>query len=585
MKRFFLFLTISLFVFPALSRAQGVTNITQELKVSSPQETMFTYIYAVKRYAQQPEMWAVVDQTLDAAPQMSDLAIETAAVQLYGILNRLGRVDPKDLPNQVESEAIDRFVFFPNPELHTQELNRLAENYVIELSRMGGDEWKFSRRTVEGIERLHDRFADEPIRYGTAEILISPSLWVRSKIPLGWKEQSFATLAVWQWLGLFVLIIFGMIVDFTFRLFLRTGIRRRVKKSGGAASPETVRGFLKPFGLLLGAFAVLLLLPLLGLYQPHSAMANDIIRGATLFLVVVSAAWSVLRISDLVAEVMLSRASRTESKLDDVLIPLLRRAVKVFAVVFGTIYAAESINLPIKPLLASLGIGGLAFAFAAKDTIENLFGSIAVILDRPFHVGDWVVIGDTEGTVEEIGFRSTRVRTFYNSMVTIPNSSLVRAEVDNYGRRQYRRLKCHLGLEYRTPPDKIVSFTEGIRELVRTHPYTRKDYFQVYFNQFGPSSLDILLYVFHETPDWSTELRERERLLLDILRLADHLGVNFAFPTQTLHLFQEDHHAEHQPGVLPGLETDSSAATTGRDAAQAIIHEQPWRDQKPSPVG
>ena len=127
----------------------------------------------------------------------------------------------------------------------------------------------------------------------------------------------------------------------------------------------------------------------------------------------------------------------------------------------------------------------------------------------------------------------------------MPNSNLVRAAVDNYGRRQYRRWKTYLGVQYDTPPDKLVAFTEGIRELVRSHPYTRKDYFQVYLNQFGPSSLDILLYIFHEVPDWSTELRERERMFLDIVRLADQLGVQFAFPTQTVHLYREEH-AEHE---------------------------------------
>jgi MscS family membrane protein len=157
-------------------------------------------------------------------------------------------------------------------------------------------------------------------------------------------------------------------------------------------------------------------------------------------------------------------------------------------------------------------------------------------MDRPFQVGDWVVIGGTEGTVETVGFRSTRIRTFYNSLVTLPNSNLISAEVDNYGARRYRRWKANLGVAYDTPPEKIDVLCEGIRELVRRHPYTRKDYFHVYLNQYGPSSLDILLYIFWETPDWATELRERHRFAVDVLRLTQHLGVEIAFPTQTLHL-------------------------------------------------
>ena len=173
-------------------------------------------------------------------------------------------------------------------------------------------------------------------------------------------------------------------------------------------------------------------------------------------------------------------------------------------------------------------------AFAAQDTIGNFFGSITVLFDRPFGIGDWIVIGDVEGTVERVGFRSTRVRTFYNSMVTIPNSKMVNTQVDNYGARRYRRARVMLSLTYDTAPEKIDAFCEGIRELIRLHPYTRKDYYHVYFNQFADSSLNILLYTFFEVPDWGTELRERHRLFVDILRLADRLGVEFAFPTQTV---------------------------------------------------
>jgi len=168
---------------------------------------------------------------------------------------------------------------------------------------------------------------------------------------------------------------------------------------------------------------------------------------------------------------------------------------------------------------------GLAFALAAKDTVENLFGSVTVLIDRPFQIGDGVVIDDLEGTV--------------------PNSRLVNTAVDNLGARRYRRLKCMIGVQYDTNPERLDAFCEGIRELIRLHPYTRKDYYMVYFNEFSDSSLNVLLYVFFETPDWATELRERHRLLVDIVRLARRLGVGFAFPTRTLHL------ASVPPGTSP----------------------------------
>ena len=126
--------------------------------------------------------------------------------------------------------------------------------------------------------------------------------------------------------------------------------------------------------------------------------------------------------------------------------------------------------------------------------------------------------------------RSTRIRTFYDSIVTMPNSILVTTKCDNYSKRRYRRWKQMVSINYATPPEKISAFCEGIRELLRAHPYTRKDYYQVWLNGFAGSSLDVLVYVFWSTPDWPTELRERHRFMLDIIRLAGDLGIEFAYP-------------------------------------------------------
>jgi MscS family membrane protein len=162
------------------------------------------------------------------------------------------------------------------------------------------------------------------------------------------------------------------------------------------------------------------------------------------------------------------------------------------------------------------------------------------LIDRPFQIGDWVTIGAADGTVESVGVRSTRIRTFYNSLITIPNSQLINATIDNWGARKFRRITCTIGIAYDTPPEKIDAFCEAIREIIRQHPYTRKDYFHVYLNEFSNSSLGILLYAFVQTPDWSTELREKHRLYNDIIRVAKSLKIEFAFPTQTVYLRNEE---------------------------------------------
>jgi MscS family membrane protein len=289
---------------------------------------------------------------------------------------------------------------------------------------------------------------------------------------------------------------------------------------------------------------------------------------AVKFLAAASAVWGAYRVTDVLGEYFAERARGTETKYDDLLVPLVRKSIKIFIFAFGLVFVADNLNVNISSLLAGLGIGGLAFALAAQDTVKNLFGSLTVLLDKPFEVGDWVVIGDLEGTVEEVGFRSTRLRTFYNSLVTIPNANLIATAVDNLGARRYRRWKTTLSLTYDTPPERIEAFCEGVRELVRRHPHTRKDYFHVWANEYAAASLDVLLYVFFETPDWSAELRERHRLFLDILRLAKRVGVEFAFPTQTLHV--HTHPAEEDADGGSARPTVDEALEAGRAAARDV---------------
>jgi len=291
--------------------------------------------------------------------------------------------------------------------------------------------------------------------------------------------------------------------------------------------------------------------------------------------------WAFYRMIDILGSFLVRRAESTETKFDDLLIPLITRSLKVFVIAFGLVFVAETLQLPVTSLVAGLGIGGLAFALAAKDTVENIFGSLTVLLDRPFHIGDWVVIGEVEGMVETVGMRSTRIRTFYNSLITMPNSKSISAVVDNMGQRRYRRYSTMISIAYNTPPDTIEAFCEGIRKLVQKHPYTRKDYYHVYLNQFGASSLDILLYVFHEVPDWGTELRERQRLCLDIVRLAQRLGVEFAYPTQTLYMKRGEDPVPAQ-GVVPPDNADE-AFRLGRREAEQILKESGTVGSTPPP--
>ncbi len=458
--------------------------------------------------------------------------------------------------------------------------NEIAGEHEITLTRTADNAWVFSTATVDGSEELFRKLSRLPVRWGeeSGELTLPLRIeqWVAQSLEPILPERvvwgKLAGIPVWKWLLIITIIFAGFLADLLAGLLMRFLWWVFFARRGVEADPKVVRRAARPFALLAGASVWYAGQFLLGLPPVPEA----IIRVAVLSILTLAAIWAAYRVVDLVCDVLEKKAKATATKIDDLLLPLARKTAKVLVTVFGVIYVASALDYEILPLLTGLGIGGLAVAFAAKDTIENFFGSIAVIADRPFEVGDWVVVDNVEGTVEELGIRSTRIRTFYDSVVTVPNSTLVRATVDNYGRRRYRRFTTHIGLTYGTPPEAVEAFCEAVRELIRQHPYTRKDTYHVYLNRFGPSSIDVLVYMFHACPDWAVELRERERFLLDIMRVTERLNVQFAFPTQTLHVQQE------QPPVPP--QVDGHAGRQGVNTARSITEDAPWQQQRPGRV-
>ena len=187
-------------------------------------------------------------------------------------------------------------------------------------------------------------------------------------------------------------------------------------------------------------------------------------------------------------------------------------------------------------MLAGLGVGGLAVALAARDSLANLFGSVLIMFEKPFRVGHRIRLSRSEGVVEDVGYRSTRIRTADNSLISIPNDTIVNATVENLTMRTMFRQRLLVQVTYDTTRDKLEALADGIRQLIADHPMTNKDNFHVRFNDFGESSLNVLVIFYLIVPDYAAELREREDILLKIMDLAKELGVEFAFPTRTLHV-------------------------------------------------
>ena len=492
------------------------------------------------------------------------------AVKLKTVMDKESRVVLTEISNDSDGPPVEWF-------------SSSAGNIVLARVEMGQaegadnpfgllvGEWRFTPQTLRTIGALYDDRIDVAIvrelqEEGVKEVL-TPTEWLRRQIP-DFLRVELWRLEYWQWIALALILPVGWLIQRVTSpiagFLLNLWLGRRKFAIEQASRKQVAR----KIGLFLAVLVWYYVMPVLGL--PEFALA--ILIRATEFALVISLLMVGYRAVDIIGGYVASNREVRLTHFDDVLIPLLRKILRLVIFLVVILFVLNWMDQPPKTVLGALGIGGVALAFAAQDTIGNFFGSLTVLFDRPFGIGDWIVIGDVEGTVEHVGFRSTRVRTFYNSVVTMPNSKMVNTQVDNYGARRYRRTRIMISVTYDTPPEKVDAFCEGIRELIRLHPYTRKDYYHVYFNQFAASSLDILLYVFFEVPDWGTELRERHKLFVDILRLAKRLGVEFAFPTQTLWLQQARAEAESRASVT--VDTDhGEPQKTGVEQAAKLFEQ------------
>lgn len=217
-------------------------------------------------------------------------------------------------------------------------------------------------------------------------------------------------------------------------------------------------------------------------------------------------------------------------------LPFINHFIKIIVLCFGGLLVLQSLGINVVSLMAGLGLGGIAIALAAKDSAGNILAYINIMLDRPFSIGDWICFNDIEGTIIEVGFRSSKIKTFYDSVVTIPNSVLTAANIDNMGKRKSRRTRVYLGLECGTDPDQMEKFIEGVKKVLLNNSSVKKDYFQVYFTELGASDLKIIMNFFLLVNSWESELKEKQNIFMGVLKLAKELKINFAFPTQSLHI-------------------------------------------------
>lgn len=528
-------------------------------KFSSPREVMkeFVRVFEYQKTGDSADLEAAA-RTLNVAGPSATREREARRLmeqRFARILDRVAVVDPLQFADAAAVEGKD---------VHVAELKRTAEPRVtIELvfERVSGGGWLIARETIEHVDEMWDEVKElQPLEeFGDKSAKTAADL-VRSLAPKTLQGGGIL-LEPYQWIALVALIVLAVIVERLLTFLLRPLIRRLSAADGLSIDIKLLHDFERPVGAIFLGIVFMLGLPALDL----SSSVYDALDIAASFIVAVASVWATYRLVDVVCWNLEQRAARTDNRFDDMLVPLLRRTLKVLVLAVGIVFVASRLTDQLWHVLAGLSIGSLAVGFAAKDSIENLFGTFTVLLDNPFKLGDVVKVNDIEGTVEQVGFRSTRVRTFEDSLITVPNSRFIGQHVENFGARRKRRIKTALSLTYDTPPESIQAFCEGVREIIRRHPYTAKDSYNVWFSNYGAASLDVDLICFITTTDFATFMRERHRLFLDILRLAQDLGIGFAFPTQTIWMGKPED-LQH-PDAPKGRK---AALSAGREKARAV---------------
>ena len=247
--------------------------------------------------------------------------------------------------------------------------------------------------------------------------------------------------------------------------------------------------------------------------------------------------WGVYRLVDVVAHYLDELVSSKDEELKGQFVPLIKKALRIFVVVVGALTVLATIGVNITGLAALLSVGALAISMGAKDSVANLVGTVNILSDRPYKVGDWITVGsDIDGDVEEIGFRSTKIRMFDKTLMTVPNGTLATETIKNWSRMPMRRIKMTIGITYDATPNQIREALKRIETLLKEDEGVDQEYMLVQFTDFGPSSLDVFLYYFSKSTVWKEYLDTRERVNLKIMECLEEMGLELAFPTQTMHL-------------------------------------------------
>ena len=315
--------------------------------------------------------------------------------------------------------------------------------------------------------------------------------------------------------------------------FIARRIKRILQNTGKKTLQEAVEATTRSLTMFLYVIAISFSTSILTVNTPIKILLKHIIHLASGVIII----YFIFRIVDILVAYLGEKAETTKTKLDDMLIPITGKTIKIFFVVITVLFILNNLGYNITSLVAGLGLGGLAVAMAAQDTLKNFFGAVAIFIDRPYTIGDRVIVEGVDGPIEQIGLRSTRIRTLDGTLVTIPNSRMADAIINNIQKRPTRKTMNTIGVTYDTSIEKMRRAIEIIRGIMKDHPGTENHL--VYWKDYGPYSLNIFAIHWCKYLAYDKYLECLQEMNFQIKESFGKEGIEFAFPSQTLYLQNE----------------------------------------------
>ncbi|WP_350343586.1 mechanosensitive ion channel family protein [Proteinivorax tanatarense] len=352
---------------------------------------------------------------------------------------------------------------------------------------------------------------------------------------LVWKVFKYPTIAIIYY---FIFYCFARVFD----SFVFPRIVDLTEKTNTSADTKVISAFRNPIKsiiLTLGLYIAITSIPLIE--ENYQELLLSLYRS----LVIAFIASGFYNLTDTSSSFFEKLKVKFRIELDQILLPFLSKALRVVIVAISVSIIAQEWGYDVNGFVAGLGIGGLAFALAAQDALGNIFGGIVIIMDKPFSMGDWIKSPSVEGVVEDITFRSTKVRTFAQSLVTVPNSVLANEAVTNWTKMGRRQITFKLGVTYTTPKEKLDKCIILIREMLENHPDVHPEIIFANFDGFNDSSLDIFIYFFTNTTDWGEFLAVKEDINFKIMEILEKENVSVAFPSRSIY-FENNLESQNQ---------------------------------------